>query len=164
VTEPLKGQTALMWAASEGNSEAAALLIASGADVKATSKAGLTPLLFAVRNGSIEAVKVLLDHGANVNDVATDGTSALNMAVVNEYFELASVLLDHGADPNAPDPRGSALHTLAWLRKPVADGAAGVGNTPHGPPVPTGSLTALELAQKLLEQIGRASCRERVEV
>jgi hypothetical protein len=32
-----------------------------------------------------------------------------------------------------------------------ADGAAGVGNTPHGPPVPTGSLTALELAQKLLE-------------
>ena len=50
-----------------------------------------------------------------------------------------------------PDPRGSALHTLAWLRKPGADGAAGVGNTPHGPPVPTGNLTALELAKKLLE-------------
>ena len=43
------------------------------------------------------------------------------------------------------------LHTLAWLRKPGADGAAGVGNTPHGPPVPTGNLTALELARKLLE-------------
>jgi uncharacterized protein len=75
----------------------------------------------------------------------------MNMAVVNEYFELASVLLDHGADPNAPDPRGSALHTLAWLRKPGADGAAGVGNTPHGPPVPSGNMTAFELAQALLK-------------
>ena len=95
--------------------------------------------------------KALLGHGANVNDVAPDGTNALNMAVVNAYFELASVLLDHGADPNMPDPRGSALHTLAWLRRPGADGAAGVGNTPHGPPVPSGNMTAIELAKKLLD-------------
>jgi ankyrin repeat protein len=107
--------------------------------------------LFAVRNGRLETVSTLLSRGANANDVAPDGTSALNMAVVNAYFELASVLLEHGADPNAPDPRGSALHTLAWLRKPGADGAAGVGNTPHGPPVPTGNLTAIELARMLLE-------------
>ncbi len=149
--EPYKGQTALMWAASEGNAAAADLLIEFGADVKAKSNAGFTPLLFAVRNGHAEAVEVLLAHGANVNDVAPDGTNALNMAVVNAYFDLAALLVDRGGDPNAPDPRGSALHTLAWLRKPGADGAAGVGNTPHGPPVPTGRMTALELAQKLLE-------------
>ncbi|HLI82543.1 MAG TPA: ankyrin repeat domain-containing protein [Bryobacteraceae bacterium] len=149
--EPRKGQTALMWAAAEGNAAAEELLIEFGAGVKAKSKAGFTPLLFAVRNGHIEAAKMLLEHGANVNDVAPDGASALNMAVVNAYFELAAVLLDRGADPNAPDPRGSALHTLAWLRRPGSDGAAGVGNTPHGPPPPTGNLTALELAQKLLE-------------
>src|SRR5581483_11400426 len=76
--------------------------------------------------------------GANVNDVAPDGTNALNMAVVSAYFDVASVLIDHGADPDMPDPRGSALHTLAWLRKRGADGAAGVSNTPHGPPVATG--------------------------
>jgi ankyrin repeat protein len=150
--EPLRGQTALMWAASEGNAGAAELLLAAGADVKAKSKTGFTPLLFAVRNDHIDAAKVLLQHGANVSDAANDGTSALNMAVVNAYFELASVLLDNGADPNAPDPRGSALHTLAWLRKPGADGAAGVGNTPHGPPPPTGNMTPLELAKKLLEK------------
>ena len=149
--EPYKGQTALMWAASAGNADAAGLLVEFGAEVTAKSKAGWTSLLFAVRNDRVDAVNVLLRHGANVNDIAPDGTSALNMAVVNAYFELASILLDHGADPNAPDPRGSALHTLAWLRKPGADGAAGVGNTPHGPPVPTGHLTALELAKKLLE-------------
>lgn len=149
--EPYKGQTALMWAASEGNAGAAALLIEFGADVRAKSKAGFTPLLFAVRNGWIDAAKVLLEHGASPNDVAPDGTNALNMAVVNAYYELAGALLDQGADPNLPDPRGSALHTLAWLRKPGADGAAGVGNTPHGPPVPTGDVTDLELAEMLLK-------------
>jgi len=150
--EPVRGQTALMWAASEGNARAIEALIEAGADVNTKSKTGMTPLLFAVRNGHIPSVIALLNHRANVNDVAPDGTSALNMAVVNAYFELAAVLLDHGADPNAPDPRGSALHTLAWLRKPGADGAAGVGNTPHGPPPPTGNLTPLELAKKLLEK------------
>jgi uncharacterized protein len=149
--EPFREQTALMWAASEGNAAAAEMLIEFGADVAAKSKNGFTALLFAVRNGHIEATQALLKHGANVNDAAPDGTSALNMATVNAYFELAAVLLDHGADPNAADPRGSALHTLAWLRKPGADGAAGVGNTPHGPPVPLGKLTAFDLAKALLE-------------
>ena len=149
--EPFRGQSALMWAASEGNTAAAEMLIEFGADVSVKSKNGFTALLFAVRNGHIEAAQALLKHGANVNDTAPDGTNALNMAVVNAYFELAAVLLDHGADPNAADPRGSALHTLAWLRKPGTDGAAGVGNTPHGPPVPTGKLTAFDLAKALLE-------------
>jgi uncharacterized protein len=150
--EPIKGQTALMWASSEGNGAAADLLIEVGADLSAKSKSGFTPLLFAIRNGHLDTVKVLLNRGANINDAAPDGTSALNMAVVNAYFELAALLLDHGADPNASDPRGSALHTLAFLRKPGADGAAGVGNTPKGPPPPTGNLTAIQLAKKLLER------------
>ena len=64
VAEPFRGQTALMWAASEGNAAAADLLISAGAEVQVKSKAGFTPLLFAVRNGSVETTKVLLDHGA----------------------------------------------------------------------------------------------------
>ncbi len=148
--EPFRGQTALMWAASEGNTAAAEQLIEFGASVGTKSKSGFTPFLFAVRNAHVETALALLKHGANVNDVAPDGTNALNMAVVNAYFEMASALLDAGADPNMPDPRGSALHTIAWLRKPGTDGAAGVGNTPHGPPPITGSVTALDLAKKLL--------------
>ena len=150
VAEPFRGQTALMWASAEGNAGAIDELVEFGAQVKAKSKSGFTPLLFAVRNAHADAVKALLKHGANVNDVAPDGTNALNMAVVNAYFELAGVLLDAGADPNMPDPRGSALHTISWLRKPGTDGAAGVGNTPHGPPPQTGNLSALDLAKKLL--------------
>jgi ankyrin repeat protein len=141
-----------MWAAAEGNNAAVELLLNAKADLQLKSKGGFTALLFAIREGHINVVKTLLDRGANANDAAPDGTSALNTAVVNAYFELAATLLDHGANPNAPDPRGSALHTLAWLRKPGADGAAGVGNTPHGPPVPKGNVTALELAEKLLKK------------
>lgn len=148
--EPYKGQTALMWAAAEGNTEAAAVLVEAGADVHAKASGGFTPFLFAVRDAHQDTADLLLGHGANVNDVTKDGTSALGMAVVNAYFELASMLLDKGANPNLPDPRGSALHTIAWLRKPGADGQAGVGNTPQGPPPPTGRVTALELAKKLL--------------
>ena len=157
--EPYRGQTALMWASSEGNAAAAEILVEAGADVHAKSTGGFTPFLFAVRNAHIETARTLLAHGANVNDVAPDGTTALGMATVNAYFELAAALLDVGADPNMPDPRGSPLHTVAWLRKPGADGAAGVGNTPQGTPVPTGPVTALELAEKLLQRGANPNAR-----
>jgi len=157
--EPYKGQTALMWAAAEGNTDAAAVLLEAGADVHAKANGGFTPFLFAVRNARQQTADLLLKHGANVNDVAKDGTSALGMAVVNAYFELASMLLDRGANPNLPDPRGSPLHTIAWLRKPGSDGAAGVGNTPQGPPPVTGRVTALELAKKLLAKSANPNVR-----
>jgi uncharacterized protein len=150
--EPYKGQTALMWAAAEGNTRAADVLLEAGANVTAKSSGGFTPLLFAVRNARLDTAALLLKRGANVNDVAPDGSSALGMAVVNAYYEVASMLLDHGADPNLPDPRGSPLHTIAWLRKPGADGAAGVGQTPQGTPPQTGEVTPLQLARKLLEK------------
>jgi ankyrin repeat protein len=149
--EPFKGQTALMWAAAEGNTAAVDVLLEAGADVRLKSTGGFTPLLFAVRNAHIDTASALLKRGANVNDVAPDGSSALSIAAVNAYFELASVLLDHGANPNLPDPRASPLHTVAWLRRPGADGAAGVGNTPVGTPQQTGTVTAIQLARKLLE-------------
>jgi ankyrin repeat protein len=149
--EPYRGQTALMWAAAEGNTAAVDVLLEAGADLTLKSNGGFTPLLFAVRNAHIETAVALLKRGANVNDVAPDGSSALSMAAVNAYYELASVLLDHGANPNLPDPRASPLHTVAWLRKPGADGAAGVGNTPVGTPQQVGKVTAIQLARKLLE-------------
>ena len=62
------------------------------------------------------------------------------MAVINAYYELAGMLLDRGADPNVPDPRGSVLHALAFMRRP------GSGN----PPLPTGNLDTLDLARSLL--------------
>ena len=159
VAEPYRGQTALMWAAAEGNADAAAVLVEAGADIRKKSTGGFTPLLFAVRNAHIPVTVRLLDLGADVNDVAPDGSSALSVATVNAYFELASVLLDRGANPNLTDPRGSPLHAVAWLRKPGADGAAGVGGTPQGTPQPVGRVTALQLAKKMLEKGANPNAR-----
>jgi ankyrin repeat protein len=151
--EPYKGQTALMWAAGKGNAEAAAMLVEFGADVKARSKGGYTALLLAVLNNRIEAAKTLVKLGANIEDAAPDGTTALNMAAVNAFYDLASVLLDLGANPNAPDPRGSTLHTVVWLRKPGASWeAAGLAEDPDTVPRPTGNVSGLQLAAKLLEK------------
>jgi ankyrin repeat protein len=149
--EPVYGQTALMWAAGKGNTDAVAVLVDAGADIQAPSGAGFTSLLFAVLYDRIETARVLIERGANVNDVSPDGTSALNMAIVNTYYDMASLLLDHGADPNAADPRGSALHSVAWLRRPGATGSAAVGNDLTGAPIPTSVISALELAEELLE-------------
>jgi ankyrin repeat protein len=157
--EPSRGQTALMWAAAEGNTEAADVLVEAGADPTLKSNGGFTPLLFAVRNAHIATAELLLKRGANVNELAPDGSSALSMAVVNAYYEMASMLLERGADPNIKDPRGSPLHTVAWLRKPGADGAAAVGNVPQGTPQPIGDVTDLELARKLLEKGANPNAR-----
>jgi len=72
------------------------------------------------------------------------GTSPLVLAITNAHFELASTLLDLGADPNADGQGWTALHQLAWTRRPPVQ---------HGlpPAVPTGNMTSLELAEKLLQ-------------
>lgn len=153
VREPVKGQTALMWAAGAGNAEALKLIADAGADIQTKSRAGYSALLLAVLNHRLDAVRTLLDAkagAASANDATPDGTSALNMAILNGYYDVGSLLLDFGADPNAADPRGSALHSLAWLRKPGATGSAAVGGDLKGPPVQSGNVSATELAHKLL--------------
>ena len=141
--ESWRGQTALMWAASEGHAAAIQALLDAGADPAVRSKAGFTPILFASRDGHLEAMRALLADGASATDKTADGTSVLVLAIINGHFDAAAVLLDHGADPNAPDIRGSALHAIAWLRRPgwPLSGA---------PRLPNGSFDSLDLVRKLL--------------
>lgn len=169
--ESWKGQTALMWAAFENNAAAAQALIEAGANVNATSKAGFTPLLFAARNGHADVAKVILAGGADVNqgvpevNPAEDDylrtryffpgtkpvvkprdekTSPLMLALINGRWKLAMLLLVHSANPNAPEPQGSALHALAWLRKPANTSTS--ARTLAG----TGNADSLEVAKALL--------------
>ena len=151
--EPVFGQTALMWAAAKGNATAITTLAASAADIQAKSASGFTALLLAVRENRGAAVGTLLTLGANVEDTTADGTTALNVAILNAYFDVAAQLLDAEANPNAADPRGSALHTLAWLHKPGTTwDAIRAFSVPETAPRPTGRVTALELGRKLLER------------
>ena len=80
------------------------------------------------------------------------GTDALMLAITNAHFELAALLLDRGADPNADAMGWTALHQLAWTRRPPIQ---------HGlpPPVQTGNVDSLTLARKLLERGANPNAR-----
>ncbi|MEO8256889.1 MAG: ankyrin repeat domain-containing protein [Acidobacteriota bacterium] len=142
--ESWRGQTALMWAAAENNAAAIRVLAGAGADIRARSTSGaFTPLLFAVRGGHLDAAGALLDIGADVNERLTDGMSALVLALYNAHYELAALLLERGADPNAAAQGWTALHQVAWSRRPNRG-----FNLPGA--VPTGTLDSLQLVRRLL--------------
>jgi len=142
--EGWRGQTALMWTASQDNAAAASALLAGGANLHAQSEGGFTPLLFAVREGSLEALDILLEAGADPDDALPGGTSALGMATYNAQYEAAEKLLQAGADPNAIGQGWTALHQVVWTRRP------NLGRNPPFP-VPLGRLNGLDMARILAE-------------
>ncbi len=156
--ELFRGQTPLMFAAGEGNTAAAEMLIEFGADIRTRSKGGFTPLLLAVRNNRYETAKFLLQHGANPNDSvpgANGGppTAAINIAVLNADFDLASLLLDAGANPNVRDARGYPLHVVVWLHEPGAPpDFAMSGVDPQPVARPSGRMSHVDMLKKLLEK------------
>ena len=105
-----QGQTALMWAAADGNSAVVQALLDAGADFRTPLASGFTPLFFAVREGRTDVTRILLKAGADVNEAMQPrrfpsrgpkkGTTPLILAVENGHFELAVALLESGADPN----------------------------------------------------------------
>ena len=96
------GQTALMWAAAQGDSVMVSALLELGADLHIRSNGGTTPFLFAVRKGDMRTVEAMLAGGADVNEKrAGDFATPLLIAIINGHEDLVDVLLDKGADPNA---------------------------------------------------------------
>jgi ankyrin repeat protein len=155
--ESWKGQDALMWAAAENNAAVVKVLIEAGANVNARSKGGVfTPFLFAVRQGHVEASRVLLDSGARINDPLQDGMSPLVLALMNGHYELASFLLDRGADPNADGQGWTALHQIAWTRRP---------NTGFNLPgaIATGGVNSLDVVRKLVKLGADVNARQKSE-
>ena len=111
--ETVRGQTALMWAIAERHPDAAAALIAAGADVRARSHGGFTPLLFAAQQGTLASARLLLDAGVDVNETGGDGSAALLVAVESGHAGMTSFLLDAGADVDAIGAGRTALHAAA---------------------------------------------------
>ena len=153
--ESSKGQTALMWAAAEDNADVVRALVEAGADIHARSNTsldltpnepgdkGFTPLLFAARAGQIEAARALLEAGVSADDMLSDGTSALVLATLGAQYDMSVFLLEQGADPNAAEQGWTALHQVAWTRRP-SRGPTTVG------PVARGAVDSLTLAAALI--------------
>jgi ankyrin repeat protein len=68
------------------------LLIARGAEVNATTSAGLSPLAFAVWEGRASVAKRLLAHGAHADVRYPDGRTLLDFATGRGDQELVELL------------------------------------------------------------------------
>ena len=108
--------TPLLFAAQQGNIEAAGLLLSAGADVNESAPDGIggntnartrfvedteaAMLLVAIDSEHAEMALFLLEQGADANHKGA-GRTALHAAVQRAMPEVVSALLERGADPNA---------------------------------------------------------------
>ena len=102
----LGSNTPILFAARQGNLEAARHLVAAGADVNDTAATGTSALVVAAHSGHTALALFLLEQGADPN-AAEAGYSALHAATLRGDETLTAALLARGADPNAPVVRGS---------------------------------------------------------
>jgi ankyrin repeat protein len=97
--------------------EEAEQLLASGADVNATTEWGESALYRAAKAGSEELVRWLVEHGAQVNS-GQMGDTPLQVAAASGWHRIVTFLLDHKADMNVRDCYGqSPLHEVVSLRR-----------------------------------------------
>lgn len=125
------GWTPLHLASFFGQTTAAEVLLANGADVngRSTNAMANTPLHAAVAGRQTDVVPVLLSHGAAVNARQHGGWTALHGAAQNGDLELVHLLVAHGAEVGArADNQQSALDlALTKGHKEVAALLEGVG-------------------------------------
>ena len=92
--------TPLFAAASIGDTENVAAIIASGANVNQSCTRDTTPLFVASRGGHDVVVRALLNAGAAIDQEADDGSTALCVASSSGHVEIVSLLLAAGAAAN----------------------------------------------------------------
>jgi ankyrin repeat protein len=95
------GFTPLHWAAVEGRRESVELLLAAGAEPKATDKVGYHPLVWAAQAGHLDLVQLLVTKSAGQEQHAKHLNLPLALAVKKGNFDVALFLLNAGADANA---------------------------------------------------------------
>jgi uncharacterized protein len=96
------GMTALHWAAQRGDAALAQMLLAAGANVRATTRlGGITPLHLAGQGGHATVVAALLAAGADANTPTGTGATALMLAAKGGSTDTVTRLVENGADINA---------------------------------------------------------------
>lgn len=115
------GTTALHWASHHNDAATVKLLLAAGADAKATNHFGVPPLALACVNGDEAIVTALLGAGADANTTLRGGESVLHTAARTGRPGPVRALLARGAKVDAADRKGQT--PLMWA---AAEGHAEV--------------------------------------
>ena len=110
------GETPLMIAAVGNAPNAAAGLVACGADVDArNSEDGAKLLHYAAKRNAHDVAKLLIESGADVDAKAENGWTPLHTAAWKNAHDVAKLLIESGADVDAKAENGwTPLHTAAW--------------------------------------------------
>jgi len=94
-----QGNTPLMRAALDGQTEKVEALLRNGTEVNAQNREGRTALMFAIINLRAATVKTLLEFGADVNvEAAGCGCTPLMLAACSGDVGITRALLERGAD------------------------------------------------------------------
>ena len=96
------GMTALHWAATNGDAALAQMLLAAGANIRATTRlGGITALHMASQGGHAQVVAALIAAGADRNSTTSTGATPLMLAARSGDTETVTRLVETGADINA---------------------------------------------------------------
>jgi ankyrin repeat protein len=97
---PHGADTALMFAARNGDLMSARLLVEAGANVSDHDAWGVSATTLAAFSGNGEIARFLLDKGADPHN-DKPGFTALHCAIMRRDEQTVAALLERGADPNA---------------------------------------------------------------
>ena len=98
-----KGDTGLIVAVRNGDSDWADFLISKGADPSLPGAGGDTPLIAAAKSGLYDVADLLIRLGVKVDGTNRSGETPLIIAVQQRDTRLVRLLLQHGADPDRTD-------------------------------------------------------------
>jgi ankyrin repeat protein len=166
-TESFGGQSALMWAAAQGQGGMVRLLASKGAHLNARgvvrqwerkviteprpkdlNKGGFTPLLYAAREGCVECIRALAAAGADLDLEDPERITPLIMAIMNLHFEAAAELIRAGADVDKWDLYGrSPLYMAADVSTLPTKGNGAMAVIPS-----EDAISALDVARMLLDK------------
>ncbi|HEX4998324.1 MAG TPA: ankyrin repeat domain-containing protein [Terriglobia bacterium] len=156
------GLTALFYAARDGRTEAAKILLDAGAELEATDPNGITPLLMAISNNHMETAKFLIDRGANLDATDWYGRTPIwsavevrNMDIDNSTFkngvdrepvlEVIKILLEKGANPNPRSKEAMPIRRFMLPTTGTLEWVDFTGQTPFLYAARAGDVAAMRL-------------------
>ena len=131
---PQGGMTALMFAAREGNLDAARALLDAKANPSYEDPEGITPVLVALHNGHYDTAALLIENGANLNDGSVYMAVQMHNLPPDDRrpipktedrlgsLDILRLLLAKGADPNVKLNKEMQSRSIGFARPQMTTG------------------------------------------